>query len=76
MKTPLRFLLADAPDLDDAMVLEVWRGDDMLADVRPGADGWAVTFFAHGQLVLSLDELDEIRRRAEEFVREETGVTS
>ncbi len=72
MKTPLRFLVADAPDLDDALVLEVWRGDDLLADVRPGADGWTVTFFAQGQLALALGELEDIRRRAEQFIREET----
>ena len=73
---PLRFLIADAPDLDEGLVLEVWRGEALLADLRPEPDGWVVTFFAAGPLRLTVVELAELNRRVSQFVAEEPHPTA
>jgi hypothetical protein len=75
-QTPLRFVVADDPELDH-LTQEAWLGDQEVADLRLVNGEWRVTFFSSGQLSeLSWNNLKTIFETFSKFKSEQSEVLS
>ena len=69
----LRFIVTNDPEHDFDLMLEAYRGHELLADVRLVEDDWAVRFFMEESLYeLSWEAFARMHKTFSQFIAEMT----
>lgn len=73
MQQQIHFIVTNDPEHDFDLMLEAYKGDELIADVRDVDDNWIVRFFVeHSLYETSWQDLAKVYEAFSKFIAEMT----